>query len=352
MNKLRNLTLCAALAPTVSYAGAIEYSRQGVLPVYEEGTVLRLEAYYTDADISGDQAGLDTGEIIDDTTTFHGSFKMDLAEKLSFALVTDVPVRVNTNYPSNTGAIFQGFKADLDSRDLTAILLYRFNDNWSVHGGVRAQRADLDIRNLPTAFGAYGVNADTDTGYGFLVGAAYEIPDIALRVSLTYNSEVDLDFSGQEGIGGANGPTSFEATLPQSVQLDFQTGVAANTLVFGTLRWREWSAYDVSTPLFGQLDGDYKDSTDWEIGVFQQFNDTWSGAMFVGGSPDDPPVSDLDGTIGHVYLGAGVTYEQDNFDITGSLTYSWLSGGTSPTTGVVFEDSNALTVGLEFGYHF
>ena len=46
--------------------------------------------------------------------------------------------------------------------------------------------------------------------------------------------------------------TTTDVETPQSVQLDFQTGVAPKTLVFGYVRWVDWTEFDVTPPLFGQ----------------------------------------------------------------------------------------------------
>ena len=48
----------------------------------------------------------------------------------------------------------------------------------------------------------YNVQLDQDWGVGFVVGAAYEIPDIAGRVSLTYNSKVEHQFDTVESVNG------------------------------------------------------------------------------------------------------------------------------------------------------
>ena len=39
----------------------------------------------------------------------------------------------------------------------------------------------------------YSADYSTGSGTGFVLGGAYERPDIALRVALTYSSEIDLE---------------------------------------------------------------------------------------------------------------------------------------------------------------
>ncbi|MBU2288850.1 MAG: aminotransferase class I/II-fold pyridoxal phosphate-dependent enzyme, partial [Gammaproteobacteria bacterium] len=114
---------------------------------------------------------------------------------------------------------------------------------------------------------------------GWVAGVAWERPDIAARVSLTYNSEVDHDFDTVErgplvdpdGPGPVpalpllEGTSTTTVSTPESWNLEFQTGVAADTLVFGSIRWVEWSAFRVDPRQFTTVTGgglvDLEDTT-------------------------------------------------------------------------------------------
>ncbi|PKP73657.1 MAG: hypothetical protein CVT84_12470, partial [Alphaproteobacteria bacterium HGW-Alphaproteobacteria-6] len=93
---------------------------------------------------------------------------------------------------------------------------------------------------------------------GFVVGVAYEKPEIALRVSLTYQSAVDQKVGVAEAFSPPVLPpavTRTEVELPQVVQFDFQTGIAPKTLLFGMVRWSDWSEFGVRTQQFGLITG-------------------------------------------------------------------------------------------------
>ena len=128
-----------------------------------------------------------------------------------------------------------------------------------------------------------GYNADIPEkgAFGWIAGLAYQIPEIALRASLTYRSEIDYDVQVRESmpevadsnaklIGGmikdgivekvpafgkdykyAEGKTS--VTTPQSVNLDIQSGIMKDTLAFLNLRWVDWSNFAIRPYQFGQL---------------------------------------------------------------------------------------------------
>ena len=127
---------------------------------------------------------------------------------------------------------------------------------------------------------------------GYRIGAAYEIPEYALRASLMYRSEVkhnasgNFDFSAiaMANNGGiARAAASGYGTLPQSVKLYVQSGIAPDWLVYGSVEWTNWSVlqtlnYKVGTT--AQQDKFYwKDGWTIQGGVGHKFNDTVSGTL-------------------------------------------------------------------------
>jgi long-chain fatty acid transport protein len=96
-------------------------------------------------------------------------------------------------------------------------------------------------------------------GVGWRIGAAYEIPEYAFRASLIYNAEVDLgqingtvDLTEIPGVLSPVNPFFGKvtdvygtATMPQSVQFNWQTGIAPDWLAFGKVKWVDWSVLEV-----------------------------------------------------------------------------------------------------------
>ncbi|TJW42528.1 MAG: transporter, partial [Mesorhizobium sp.] len=140
------------------------------------------------------------------------------------------------------------------------------------------------------------------SGWGWRAGIAYEIPDIALRASLVYNSKVKLDnISGTldlTNVGGVvipiYGSTQY---MPDVVELKLQSGIAPGWLAFGSIKWVNWSVLQ-SVPICSQatkgladcttvspspirltsLDLMYRDGWTVTTGIGHKFNDQWSGA--------------------------------------------------------------------------
>ncbi|WP_370582770.1 hypothetical protein [Paracoccus sp. NBH48] len=204
-----------------------------------------------------------------------------------------------------------------------------------------------------------------------MVGAAYEIPDIAGRVSLTYNSKVEHQFDTVESVNGTIlGRSTTTVDTPESLTLEAQTGVAADTLVFGSIRWVNWSEFTVNPRIFSRAptatdplgfnvtDGlvSLEDTTTYTLGVGRKFNETWSGSAALVYEPEnDDLVSPLAPTNGRLGLTLAAVYTMDNMKITTGINYSKL-GDARPQTGgeprAQMEDSDLLGIGIRIGYSF
>ena len=109
----------------------------------------------------------------------------------------DQPLAGDTSYGAGTFKfpVYQGTGAEVHTFEVTAALSYDVTPSVKIYGGLRAQRFDVTSR---VSFSNYDVDADPKWGYGYLFGAAYEKPEIALRVALTYYSAINYDLSTTE----------------------------------------------------------------------------------------------------------------------------------------------------------
>jgi len=162
-----------------------------------------------------------------------------------------------------------------------------------------------------------GATLDLDgEQYGYRVGAAYEIPDIALRAQVMYRSGTNYGADGTltapvgvlakatavsnpvasaqfAALAGLYGPAFKYAlpavgvgSLPQSVEFKLQTGIAPGWLAFGSVKWSDWSVQktlDVRAASDGtQITSDeyfWKDGWTVTGGVGHAFNDRVSGLV-------------------------------------------------------------------------
>lgn len=146
-----------------------------------------------------------------------------------------------------------------------------------------------ELDTLIPAATKYGtLRLEDDSAFGYRLGAAYEIPEYALRVSLMYRSKVKHD--ADEGsfdlkdLGTTLLPAEGYGTLPQSLKLYAQTGVAPGWLVYGSVKWTDWSVLDAlnyTITGIGALQDVYNWSDGWTVqaGVAHVFNDKLTGTV-------------------------------------------------------------------------
>ncbi|MEO0990505.1 MAG: outer membrane protein transport protein [Pseudomonadota bacterium] len=366
-----------ALASTAT-AGGLDRTNQPIGIIFEEGNYLEFSVSHTTPDITGTDliVGGDIDNVGEDFTLGAAGLKVDLSEAFSISFIGEQPFGSDVFYPGDgaTSALGGTF-AYADTFSYTTIGRYKFNDTFSVHGGLRYQEiSDASITLSGLAYGALsGYNTDfgSDGAFGFVVGAAYEIPDIALRVALTYNSEITHDLPTVESISGVvvAAPSFTEISSPESINLDWQTGIAPGTLLFGSVRYAKWSDLIISPDFFdaavdptesGSSISQLDDVTSYSIGVGRQFTENFAGSVSIGyedGGADDL-VSPLAPTNGQSSIALAGSYDFDSgLRLSGGVRYTMLGDaraetGTPDTARGDFSDNTAVSVGLRVGYSF
>lgn len=357
---LQACVLCAGA--TAAHAGGLDRSGQGINIIFEEGSVVQFQLGYTNPSVSGTMLGVDSGDVAKDFFSPHLGFKTSLNEKLDFALIYDQPygadIAYASNYPLSTGILTNDvLRAKADTDAVTALLRYKFGNGFSALGGLRVQRVKASV-SVPVA-ADYVVNTDAATDFGYVIGVAWEKPEIAARVALTYNSKISHDLSQTESsllVGTVN--SSSEIETPQSVNLDFQTGVAPKTLLFGSIRWVDWPQTVYNPPNYPPTSAlvDYDDPTwTYSLGLGYQFSEQFSGAVTLGyESSTNEPVSNLGPTDGFWSIGLGGTYSMERAKISGGVRYTDLgdatADGAGPGARANFSGNSAWSVGIQVTY--
>lgn len=378
------MTGAAALLMTTvaAQAGGIERYNQGLAPLFEKGNYVELGFGHVRPTISGkDRAPAalggpyNTGDVAGSYNQVGLAYKHQFNEQLSGLLMVNEPFGADIRYPLATAGgspLLGGTAAEVNSTHVTGVLRYVMPNNFGVHAGVNISRADADVTLAGLAYGGlsgYNVKLDSNTAAGFIIGASWEKPEIAARVALTYHSGIKHKFDTVETIGGGPVPTGAsdptEVRTPKSLTLDFQTGVAADTLVFGSVRWVDWSSFRVSPDFFdlavnpaaaGDSLTDLDDSTTYTLGVGRKINDQFSASASVSWEKKgDNLVSPLAPSNGRVGLTLAGIYTMDNMKITTGINYTKL-GDASPETGEVaradMSGSKAIGVGVRVGFSF
>lgn len=369
------------LGTTAATAGGLERSILNVAPLYEDGRYFELSASYVMGDLEGVGGTIppgflgpnpipvsgSSGNLLENYATIGLAYKADISESLSYALFVNQPYGANTSYPFGTSLnpvdarnVYGGSGADVKSYALTALLAYDVTPRVKIYGGPVFQ--SITPEATVSFISSYNVTADTDYGIGFVVGASYSIPDIALRVGLTYRSEIghSLDTVESSDALGVN-TTRTDFNTPQSVTLDFQTGVAKDTLVFGQINWVDWSDFTIAPPNYVAITSaavpggrplvSYgKDWTSYTLGVGRRFNEQWAGALSFTYEPQtDVELTSLGPIDGRFGINLGATYETEKMKITGGISYSML-GEARNLLNSDFSDGSAIGIGFRVGW--
>lgn len=352
MTKFLSAGAALLMTASVAMAGGIDRSGQYIGPLFEEGGNTGSYFQFSYGNVSPEANAANIPNPLQDYDALGFAYKTQLSDDLSLALIIDQPYGVSLEYQPPVGAGPIGHpgnpRAYIDSSAITAVLRYKLDNGFSVHGGARAQEIGGTILSS-VGF----LEAESGYDFGYLVGGAYERPDIALRVALTYNSEITNKMSGVGGnpITPATIP-DFEVETPASLNLEFQTGIAQDTLLFGSIRHVMWDQFNLTA--FGQEFVRFNgDTTTYSVGIGRRLSDELSVFATLGyeAPGNRPSTTPLAPTTGSKSLGLGATYTMDDIEITAGVTYVVPGDQVVPGIGS-FDDNKALGVGIRVGYNF
>jgi long-chain fatty acid transport protein len=354
--------ISAILGATSAQAGGLDRSGQGTSIILKEGNLLEVAFVSVDPTVSGTYTaavgGGDTGNVAPSYSFSNFAIRTDISDNIGIAVIHDQPYGALVDWK---GGFYNGTKADVESTALTALVSYGVADNVTVYGGLKSQSIKATV-SVPLVRD-YELTTSTSSAMGTVLGAAFEKPEIALRIALTYHAKVSHDMAVVETTGalGTNASTtSFDS--PAAFNLDFQTGVAKNTLVFGTIRHVKWAQFSLEpanykTLTTGPLKDYDDDTTSYSIGVGRKFTDQWSAAVTYG---TEAALGGFGGPLGptdaYSKIGLGATYNAKKLSVTVGVQQvdlgdiqTALSSGT--ITGTMSGNTTQVTA-VKVGYKF
>ncbi|OOS26520.1 hypothetical protein B0681_01150 [Moraxella porci DSM 25326] len=277
----------------------------------------------------------------------------------------------------------QGTNVEIRTHNLTTLVGAKFGEkrNFQIYGGAAAQHLTGEVHLRGTAYLAangYDARISPDTAVGWVAGVAYSKPEIALKAALTYRSEIEhkstiaevLPASGLLG-NNPNSTRDFAVTLPESYNLDFQTGINPTTLLTAKVRYVPWSDFDIRPPAYGdaaervygkQLPIVSYDKDQWsaEVGLGKRLSDRLAVSGSVGwDSGAGNPTTTLGPIEGYYSVGLGAKYDltpQWSLAVGGKyLKFGDADAqipsqvGTSALSGR-FEDNDGFIAGVKLAY--
>ena len=422
--KLKTLTTAMILATvpmTGAFAAALDRSGQSISAFLQPGNYFEAGISVLDPNVSGkvrngyspsaapaNAIGLQNTNLSDMGDDYYfpsAALKLQVTDHFSFGLFYDQPFGADATFSlSDTVSVAAGgvglfhngtetTEVEVKTQSISMIFGYQPTENFNFYAGPVYQtvEGDVQLRGLAyggnATFGGYNASIKETGDVGWLAGAAFQIPDIALKASVTYRSEIEHSVNVKESFNsaglfaGLNAAPSLntDITTPQSVNLDFQTGIMANTVAFANVRWVDWSNFSIQPYKFGlasknalvqsqsgkpefDLVAYTDDQISATVGVGRKLNDQWAGNVSVGwDSGAGNPVTTLGPTEGYWNVGLGAQFSPTpQTFIAGGVKYFWLgdakaqTGAQFDTAGYVaeFKDNHAIAYGLKMGYKF
>lgn len=413
MLKLSTLS-AAVLSASTAMAGGFDNSDRSLDILFGDDNVITTSYGQTSVPMKATvQQGavvtntVSSGEIVGDFTRPTVAFRYNITEDLTCATKYEQPYAASVAYQddnmayehplSSSDSITAPISTKYESESVTVACGYDFalpTGQLKVYGGPRIQEVkgafDEDLSHLATgADDNLEVALDGGAEVGYVVGAAYSIPEIALRASLTYHSQVDYDAKGTvsaplAGVGSFTTSATAKTFTPQSVEIALQSGIAENTLASVTMRWSEYSKLedlqvtgDESTVVGGVtlaqiiqanaqadalinpgVDMFSNDTFDYELGLGRRFSDqlslgaSFSGSIKLGGKDSDTPLGAdstslrLPGDTSHTLSFGGEYSVIPGLKVNGGFGYTFINAY------VVQEKTNSLTGVSDFKAEF
>ena len=409
--------ILASVPMTGAFAAALDRSGQSISAFLQPGNYFEAGISVLDPNVSGKMnstapasnptlgalANTSLDDMAGDYYFPQAALKLQLTDNFSFGLLYDQPFGAEAKYSAtdktlpvagNPGAfqlMGETTEVEVNTQNISMILGFQPIENFNIYGGgvYQTVKGDVQLRGIAyganQALGLYNANMKEDSAVGWLAGLAYQIPEIALKASITYRSEIDHEAATTETgssalLGGAfSTRADTKITTPQSVNLDFQTGIMADTVAFANVRWVDWSNFAIRPTAFGKASetlgalgrgpvGGFDlvaysdDQINATVGIGRKLSEQWAGNVSVGwDSGAGNPVSTLGPTEGYWNVGLGLQFSPaPNYFIAGGVKYFMLGDAEAQPASMFgtnesvasFEDNDAWAYGLKIGYRF
>ena len=377
MKKLFNSGLVALLATTPFFVNAEGLERINIDPsfMFTEGSsaeigFANISPSFPAVKGTGSSFTFQSGlKVAPSFSALTGSVKTELGDNFDLGLFyTNQGNGVGIDYGTIGSEANVTIKADLEIPTLAMIGKYQINEAMSVFVGAKQSTvkagATLKLGNDTSSISGNGNplpdvtshwELSKKSGIGAIYGAAYEMPEIALRVVLTVEDDIDLNIAATAKGGLASTGTA-TASIGDAMSLNFQTGIAEDTLLFGNIRRSSWADNQVRVPTPAGLAkvSSFSDGDSYSLGIGRKISDDLSVSIsgFYDGSSGGA-VSELAPTGSTKTLSVGGKYAiADNADLSIGGSYSQRGDVLTGTYKASLTDSKVISLGAKIAFSF
>lgn len=152
-----------------------------------------------------------------------------------------------------------------------------------------------------------------------------------------------------------------EVGIPETLRVNFQTGIAKDTLLFGSIEHTKWGNAQISVPTGNAataIETEFSNTTSYSIGIGRRLNEQWSISATYNKEPGTSSQSSSLFTVnnGSEGLTLGARYTQGNMVVSGGVNYTRVGdvdivtdGGTTLAT---YSGNTVMGVGVKLGFTF
>lgn len=268
----------------------------------------------------------------------------------------------------------------VDSQNFTALVGAKLgqNKNFHVYGGPAFQKLEGEVHLRGSAYRTatgYDAHFFPSSKVGWVAGVGFSKPEIALKASLTYRSEIEHEVEIAETMpilrfqpeATASQTVKRKITTPESYNLDFQTGLNPTTLLSAKVRYVPWGDFQIVPPLYNKAS---KQVAPNGLALVSYKDDAWSGEIGLGkrltpklavsgsvgyDSGAGNPATTLGPVKGYWNFGLGARYNlTPEWSISGGAKYLKFGNATGQlpdgTNVGEFSDNDGMIYGVRLAY--
>lgn len=317
-------------------AAGLERSNQSIQAFFEKGNYAEVSVLQVNPNVSGKvqpvsslgNPEFSTGDMVNKQHYFQAALKLQPHPQVSVALLFDQPFFTDVDYQFDTNQpLSEIADVEFDSNNMTALVGYQPNVNWNLFTGVSYQSFSGNLRigtHVENFYVDYAVHFPKDHAWGWLVGASYQLPEYAFNTAITYRSKIKHHTNASESFWGfpleiaPQHATTIQT--PESINLDFQTGLPAQNFLYASLRWVNWQDFEIQPTQYAAMLQqvpnmnlnliDYQ-KNQWSVrlGLAHQWSPKWITAVEgLWDSGAGNPASSFNPVDGYLGLGTGLIY--------------------------------------------
>lgn len=365
--------IVAMFSATSATAGGFEASRLDTKFMYEEGQYAEISSVSLNYDVKATVRAANGSYKVERSVksdqsraTIAAKFNIGKLD-IGFSQYNSGTIQLIGNAPTYgaNGDMTVGSvpNTDVMMDTLTFVGKTDLTDEFSILFGVN--RNTLKDSKVTTALGVYTIKSQSNTSA--LAGFAYSKPEIAMRVELliqpSTTMKADTSFDKLANAGANPSAPSYNTSLsrPDTMTLNFQSGVAEDTLIFGSIHSTDWGSAQIDSQTgtaATSITSQFWDTKTYSLGIARKMSDslllTGSVSKEVGGKTTTS--SSFTVNNGYKALSLGARYIMGKMTISGG--YNYLSLGdfdvinASNVNQASYRNNNVSALAFKIGISF